>query len=35
VVVADAIEQAAVVFLEDLREALDDADRRAQVVRTR
>ena len=30
---ADAVEHAAVVFLDDAREALDDADRRAQVVR--
>ena len=35
VVVANAIEHAAVVFLEDAREALDHADRRAQVVRHR
>ena len=33
VVVADAVEHAAVVFLQDAREAFDDADRRAQVVR--
>ena len=33
VVVADRVEHRAVVFLDDLGEALDDADRRAQVVR--
>jgi CheY-like chemotaxis protein len=33
VVVADAVELAAVVFLDDAREALDDADRRTQVMR--
>ena len=32
-VVADAVEQAAVVFLDDFREPFDDANRRAQVVR--
>ena len=32
VVVADAVEVASVVFFHDAREALDDADRRAQVV---
>jgi hypothetical protein len=33
VVVADAVEHTAVVFLEDARKTLDHADRRAQVVR--
>ena len=33
VVVADSVEEAAVVFLQDAGEALDHADRRAQVVR--
>ena len=32
-IVADAVEQAAVVFLQDAREALDNTDRRTQVMR--
>ena len=35
VVVADTVQQAAVVFLDDAREPFDDADRRAQVMRQR